>query len=63
MCVWWISQDTALYSASPEYPCPAVNPAWMNARAAVSTAPACSSSRRHSACVAAGSCATSAAAR
>ena len=35
MCVWWISQDTALYSASPECPCPAVNPAWMNARAAV----------------------------
>ena len=40
-----ISQDTALYSASPEYPCPAVNPARTQARAAVRTAPACSSSR------------------
>jgi hypothetical protein len=58
-----ISHDTALYSASPAYPCPAVNAASTEARAAVATAPARSSSRRHSAWVAAGSWAASAAAR
>ena len=61
--VRWISHDTALYSASPAYPCPAVNAASTAARAAVATAPACSSPRRHSACVAADSWLASAAAR
>ena len=58
-----ISHDTAPYSASPAYPCPAVNPARIEARAAVATASACSSSRRHSAWVAAASWVASAAAR
>ena len=58
-----ISHDTALYSASPAYPCPAVNAARIAARAAVAIASACSSSRRHSAWVAAASRVASAAAR
>ena len=58
-----ISHDTALYSASSAQPCPAVNPASIEARAAVITDSARSSSRRHSAWVATASWAASAAAR
>ena len=49
MPVRWISQDTALESPSPAWPCPAVNAARNPARAAVAIASCCSSSRRHSA--------------
>src|SRR5580700_8968567 len=63
MRVRLISQARGLYSASAEYPCPEVNAARIEARAAVPIAVACSSIRRHCAWVSAAIAVASAAAR
>jgi hypothetical protein len=47
MRVRLISQARGLYSASAEYPCPEVNAARMEARAAVLMAVACSRICKH----------------
>jgi hypothetical protein len=61
--IWWISQARGLYAPSAQYPCPAVNPARIEVRAAVATELARSRPRRHRACSSAAIAVASAAAR